>query len=157
MSVVRGGHPQYEACTRRYFGVRLSPPVHRDSVAKVSQHVEFHLTFRQCFRAHDGDPSFHKLLFIFEISLKTCKVSVPVSLKASNAAQMRVLLFRNVTQRRLVVIHRCFGTTPRSPLQRSSNPLKMGLTGCPEPPVNNHQFTLRNIPEELRSHAGYSV
>jgi hypothetical protein len=31
-------------------------------------------------------------------------------------------------------------------------PFKITLTGCPETPVNNYQFTQRSIPEELVSH-----
>ena len=70
---------------------------------------------------------------------------------------MRSLLFWDVTQLRLVVIHRSFGTTPRSHLRGSGNPFKMGLIGCPETPVTNYKFTLRNILEERRSHVCYSV
>jgi hypothetical protein len=30
-------------------------------------------------------------------------------------------------------------------------PLKIGLIGCPETSVRNYHYTLRNIPEEIRS------
>ena len=80
MSAVQEGHPHTRPSPASNFGVRLSPPVHRDSVPKVSQHVDPYLTFIQRFRAHDGDPSFRSHLFLFEISLKCCKMSVPVSL-----------------------------------------------------------------------------
>ena len=64
---------------------------------------------------------------------------------------MRSLLFWDVTQRRLVIIYRRFGTTYLSRLQGSSSsarPLKIRPIRCPETSVNNYQSTLRNIPEE---------
>jgi hypothetical protein len=49
-----------------------------------------------------------------------------------------------------------FGTTHRSHLQGSSSPrrltLKLGPIGCPEKLVTNYHSTLRNMPEERRSH-----
>jgi hypothetical protein len=49
--------------------------------------------------------------------------------------------------------HRRFGTTYRSHLQGwTAWPLKMGPIGFPETSVTNYQYTLRNIPEERRSH-----
>ena len=48
--------------------------------------------------------------------------------------------------------YRRFGTSYRSHLQGTACPLKMGPIGCPETSVNNYGSTLRNIPEERRSH-----
>jgi hypothetical protein len=72
--------------------------------------------------------------------------------------KMQPLLFWDVTQRRLVVCYRRFGTTcpshiqgSRSPRRTSAWPLKMGQIVCPETSAK-YQSTLRNIPEERRSH-----
>ena len=77
-------------------------------------------------------------------------------------------LFWDITQRRVIILYRHFGTTCRSRLQESRNtrrfgfgvlscwtfwPLKRGLIGCPETSVQNYHSTLRNIPEERRSQA----
>jgi len=32
--------------------------------------------------------------------------------------------------------------------------MEMGLIGCPELSIRNYHYTLRNIPEERRSHVG---
>ena len=85
----------------------------------------------------------------------------------------RSSLFRDVTQRTLVVIHGRFGTVYRSHFQGSSSPRRMGCSsstarplntepiGCSETSVNNYQSTPRNIPEERgchlhRDHARFS-
>jgi hypothetical protein len=60
---------------------------------------------------------------------------------------MRTLLFGDITQRRLVVSYRRFGTT-----YQSIWPLNMGPVGCLEASVTNYQSMMRNIPEERRSH-----
>ena len=69
---------------------------------------------------------------------------------------MRSSLFWDVTQRRLVVNDRRFGTAHRSQLQGSSRtrkmfsawtawPRKLGPTGRPETTVTNYKSTLNNI------------
>jgi hypothetical protein len=58
---------------------------------------------------------------------------------------MRPALFWDITQRRVVILYRRFGTTYRSHLQGS---LKMGRKVCFETSVQNYYSTLRNIPEE---------
>ena len=85
--------------------------------------------------------------------------------QASAAVQMRSGVFWDVTQRRLVVCWRRFGTTCWSPYSRVKQAkknlfglfssltvwhLKMGPTGCPETSVRNYQFTLGKIPEKRR-------
>ena len=64
------------------------------------------------------------------------------------------VLFCNVMQRRVVSLCRRFGTICGSHLQESSWtwPLKTEPIGCPETSVRNYHSTLRNIPEEHRSH-----
>ena len=37
------------------------------------------------------------------------------------------------------------------------NLLKMGPTGCPETPVSNYHYLVRNDPEECSSHLGFDV
>ena len=64
---------------------------------------------------------------------------------------MRSALVRDITQRWVVVLCRRFGKTYRPNLQ-GSWPLKMGRIGCPEKSVHNSHSTLRNIPEERKSH-----
>jgi hypothetical protein len=69
---------------------------------------------------------------------------------------MRSELFSDITQLRVVIMYRRFGTTSRSPLQRSRkswtySPLKMGPRGCPETSAQNYHSALRNIREERRS------
>ena len=70
----------------------------------------------------------------------------------------------DITQRIVVIPYRRFRTTYRPHLQRSSNPelssfllgflgpWKMGPKVCPETSVRNNRCTLRNNPEERRSH-----
>lgn len=69
------------------------------------------------------------------------------------------LLFWDVMQRMLVVIYRRLVTTYPSHLKGSSGRsswtawlLKMGRIGSPEMSANNYRSTLRNTPEEHRSH-----
>ena len=71
----------------------------------------------------------------------------------------RSALFWDITQRIAVIYYRRFGTNSRSLLLRSRNFqeiildfLKMGPMGFPETPVRNYYYTLRNIPEERKSH-----
>jgi hypothetical protein len=70
----------------------------------------------------------------------------------------RSALFWDITQRRVVILYRHFGTTYRSHLQESRSksswtwPLKMGPISCPETSVKVYHSTLRNIPKERRSH-----
>jgi hypothetical protein len=59
-------------------------------------------------------------------------------------------LFWDITQRRVVILYRRFGTTYLSNCC-TSWPLKMGPICCPETSVKGHHSTLRNIPEERRS------
>ena len=72
-------------------------------------------------------------------------------------------LFRDVARRRLVVKYRHFGTSYRYHLQGWSIPsspsrlgtawhFKMGPIACPEKSPANYQPTLRNIPDDERSH-----
>jgi hypothetical protein len=67
---------------------------------------------------------------------------------------MRSALFWGITQRRMVILYRSLGTTYRSHRQGSctSWPLKMGPIYCPETSVKDYHSTLRNTPEERRSH-----
>jgi hypothetical protein len=89
---------------------------------------------------------------------------------------VRSALFWDITQRRVVILYRRFGTTFRSHLQGwrspirvgsrlnrvfflqafysswTSWPLKMGPISCPETSVNEYHSTLRYTPEERRSH-----
>jgi hypothetical protein len=57
--------------------------------------------------------------------------------------------FWDVTQRRMVIVYWRFGKTCRSGLVA---PCKMGPIRCPETSVKDYHSTLRNIPEERRSH-----
>ena len=63
--------------------------------------------------------------------------------QASAAVYMSSSLFWEFTQRRLVVCYRRFGTTYRSIFKGQA---------VQEDLVTNYQSTLRNIPEERRSH-----
>jgi len=72
---------------------------------------------------------------------------------------MKSTLSCDITQRIVVIPYRRFKTTYLSHLQESRNPgswiystLKMGQRDCPETSVRNYHYTLRNIPEENRSH-----
>jgi hypothetical protein len=71
-------------------------------------------------------------------------------LRASLAMLMRTALFWGVTQRRVVILCRRFGTTYRSHLQGSispflglSDPWYMGPICCPETSVKDYHSTLR--------------
>jgi hypothetical protein len=64
---------------------------------------------------------------------------------------MRSSFFWDVTQRRLVVSYRRFGTT-YWPISNGQAVLKIRPRCCPETSAANYQSTLRNIPEERRSH-----
>jgi hypothetical protein len=74
---------------------------------------------------------------------------------------MRAAPFWDITQRWVVILYRRFGTPYRSIFKgqevfRKSSwtywPLKMVPIGCTETSVHNYHSTLRNIPEESRSH-----
>jgi hypothetical protein len=56
---------------------------------------------------------------------------------------MRYALFWDVTQGRLVV---------NDVSERPIGPIFKGPIGCPETTITNYQYTLRNVPEEQRSH-----
>jgi len=64
------------------------------------------------------------------------------------------VLFWDITLRRLVILHRHFGTTYRFHLQGSSSPRTW--VGNPEASVRNYHSRLRNTPEERRSQMSYS-
>ena len=76
--------------------------------------------------------------------------------------RLRSALFRDFTQRRVVIPCRRFGKTYRSHLQGTRSPrrisswtywpMKMGSISCPETSVRNYHFTLCKIPEEPRFH-----
>jgi len=71
---------------------------------------------------------------------------------------MRSALFRNITQRIMVIPYRRFGTTYRFRLQGSRSPrrpLKMGPTSCPETSVWTYHSTLHNSAEEHSSEPAY--
>jgi hypothetical protein len=67
---------------------------------------------------------------------------------------MRSALFWGITQRRLLILYRRFGTAYRSHLQRTSWPLKMGPTR-PETSVKDYHSTLRYTPEKRRSQRNF--
>jgi hypothetical protein len=72
-------------------------------------------------------------------------------LKPVNLLWVRSILFWDITQLIVGVTYRRFGTIYRSHLFGFLT-LKMGKIGCPEMSVRNYHYTLRNIPEERRSH-----
>jgi hypothetical protein len=84
--------------------------------------------------------------------------------QSSASMLMRSVLFWDITQRRVVIIYRCFGTTYLSHLQGSRSPrrkellhfdfltLEDGTIRCPETSVKDCYLTLCNIPEARRSH-----
>jgi hypothetical protein len=61
---------------------------------------------------------------------------------------MSSALFWDITQRRVLVLYRRFGTTYRSRLQGSSSTKKHTLEDGTETSVKDNPSTLRNIPEE---------
>ena len=67
---------------------------------------------------------------------------------------LRSSIFWDISQRRVVIPYRRFGTTYRFYLQRSRIVpgllLKMGPIRCPETSVRKYHCNLRNIPEERR-------
>jgi hypothetical protein len=68
-----------------------------------------------------------------------------VTERTLHAMLMRLALFWDITQRRVVILYRRFSSRP-------SSSLKMGPIRCPETSVKNYHWTLRNIPEDRRSH-----
>jgi hypothetical protein len=73
--------------------------------------------------------------------------------QASAVMLMRSALFWGITQRRVVILYRRFGTTYRSNLEGSwtSGPYKMGQIRCPETSVKDYHSTLRYTSEERTS------
>lgn len=71
------------------------------------------------------------------------------TLKFASCLTIGNALFSDLTQRRLTVYYRRFGTTSLSHLQGSCSTglLKMRQIGCSETSVRDHQFALRKIPE----------
>jgi hypothetical protein len=63
---------------------------------------------------------------------------------------MRSALFRDVTQRKMLVMYRRFGIT-----HRSVGFLNMGPAGFTETPVTKYKCTLRNISEERKLRENY--
>jgi hypothetical protein len=74
---------------------------------------------------------------------------IHVQLAINHLLAYRSALFWDITQRRMVILYRLFGTTHRS---MTSWPLKMGPAGCPETSVKNYRSTLHNVREERNSH-----
>jgi hypothetical protein len=80
----------------------------------------------------------------------TCFVYRPFCLrfgKYKYCEKVRRALFGDITQRRVVILYRRFGT-----IYRFHWSLKMGRIRCPETSVKDYQSTLRKIPEERRFH-----
>ena len=74
-------------------------------------------------------------------------ISIPTK-KAHSQINSRSALIRNVTQRAVAI-----PSSSSSFLScLDSWPLKMGPIGCPETSVRNCHFTLRDSPEQRRSH-----
>jgi hypothetical protein len=65
---------------------------------------------------------------------------------------MRSAFFWDITQRRMVILYRRFGTT-----YLSHPPLKVGQIRCPATSVKDYRSTLHNIPEERRSHTPHPL
>ena len=65
--------------------------------------------------------------------------------------KVRSTLFWDITQREVIIPYRHFWITYRSQLKGSSI-LEDGTEGCSETSVRNYNISLRNIPEERRSH-----
>jgi hypothetical protein len=65
---------------------------------------------------------------------------------------MRSALFWDIMQRRVVILYRCFGTIYGSHLQAGLLDPRSWDWVCPETSVKDYHWTLRNIPEERRSH-----
>jgi hypothetical protein len=80
-----------------------------------------------------------------------------LSRKWKPLSETRSALFWDITQRRVVILHRRFGTTicpifKGQEVQASWTSWPLGPIGCRETSVQNYHSTLRNIPEERRSH-----
>jgi hypothetical protein len=66
---------------------------------------------------------------------------------------VRSVIIWDITQRKLVIPYRRFGTTYRFHLPRVKNLLlKMEPIGCPETSAQDYNCTLRDIPENPKSH-----
>ena len=66
--------------------------------------------------------------------------------------QARSVLFREVTQRRVLITYRRFGQSTGPIFKGKEIPLKMGPISCPETSVEDYHSWLRNIPEVRISH-----
>jgi hypothetical protein len=77
-----------------------------------------------------------------------------IKLQASAAMLMRPAHILDITQRRVLILYRRFGTTYPSYLQGSRSPtsFKMGPKGYPETSIKDYHSTLPNIPETRRYH-----
>jgi hypothetical protein len=98
-------------------------------------------------------------LLACNLSNNTSPVYIFALLKSGEETLSRSALFWDITQRRVAILYRRFGTTCRSHLQGSRSlglwaswPLKMGPICCLETSVKDYHWTLRNIREERRSH-----
>jgi hypothetical protein len=84
-----------------------------------------------------------------------CKYNITLWLQAPASMLIRSALFCGITQRRVVIFYRRFGTTYQSHIQgsrsRISWPLKMGLIRCAETSVKDYHSTLRHTSEERMS------
>jgi hypothetical protein len=80
---------------------------------------------------------FHKLKPVCVISGLLCDVDDTCALLG-------------ITQHRVVVLYRRFGTNRSVPSSRVKKPNKMGPIHCPETSVKDYHSTLRSIPEEGR-------
>jgi hypothetical protein len=65
---------------------------------------------------------------------------------------MTSALFLDITQRQMVNLYWHFGTMYQPHLHWTFWPLKMGPIYCPEMSLNVYYSTLRNTPDELKSH-----
>jgi hypothetical protein len=83
--------------------------------------------------------------------------------QVSAAMFMRSALFWYITQRRVVILYRRFGTMYWPHLQGSSSllgfldPSRWDRYVIPKRRYNDYHSTLRNMPEERRSHTPYYV
>jgi hypothetical protein len=100
------------------------------------------------------------MLWIWETSLARNRTTIPRSctlwsshytdtVTAGNYTlkNLRSALLCDITERRVVILYRRFGTTYRSHLQGSRSPIR-----CSETSVKDCHSTLRNITEECRCH-----
>jgi hypothetical protein len=72
--------------------------------------------------------------------------------QAFAAMLMRYTLLWDITQRRVVILYRRFGTTSHHQASRSPRSLTMRPIRCPETSVKDYYPTLRVTPEVPRPH-----